>query len=254
MKVTVAADNNSLKKRVVRFFESQRAVSEFVRDLAELGEVLVFGGFVRDVALYGGRGFYSDIDLVVDCIPSELFSYFVGEDCQRNKYGGYRIDVSGWTVDVWPLIDTWAFKSGWVDFNGRDSLLLTTITTWDAVAYSFKDKQIVSSSSYLECLGRGELDVVLTKNPNPMGAFLRVLRSIYDKDAKVIMPAALRYLQEGFSFWTVDQLATGQLSTFGKVYFTHAGLFLLRDQIFSLKEDLFGSYVKVEGVNFSLNL
>lgn len=254
--IDIAANRQAFKKRVIRFFESPKRsdVAQFIRRLSFYGEVLVFGGVLRDIALFGARNFNSDIDLVVDCSAKELSIFFSEEDSifSINKFGGYRVEVGGWAVDVWPISETWAFKSGYVPYKGRESLLLTTVTNWDAVAYSFKDRKIISSASYLDCLRLGELEVVLTENPNKAGVLIRVIRAICDKRAKILMPKVLTYLKCELPKWTSSQIVAAQHALFGKVYLSAVEFYNFRDEVLSLQEDLFGSPVLIKGRNFSL--
>lgn len=252
----IAVNNQSFKKRVVRFFGSSKRseVSGFIKSLSEFGEVLVFGGLLRDIALFGVKGFNSDIDLVVDCSVDKLASFFFEGELvfSRNKFGGYRVEVGGWTIDVWPIRETWAFKQNHVAYIGRESLLLTTITNWDAVVFSFKDKKIISAPSYLECLRLGELEVVLTENPSKSGVLMRVVRAICDKRAKILMPRLLKYLKQELPKWTSNQIVLAQEELFGKVYLSQVEFYNFRDEIYSLQEDLFGTPVSIKGRNFSL--
>ncbi len=254
--IDIADNNQSLKKRVIRFFESPKRadVLDFIKSASLVGEVLVFGGLLRDIALFGVKNFNSDIDLVVDCAPSELFSFF--NECmyksRRNKFGGYRVEIAGWTVDVWPIRETWAFKNDCVMFENRESLLLTTITNWDAIAFSFEDKQIIAASSYLECLKIGELDIVMEYNPNPTGVLMRIIRSICDRQAQVLMPKIVKYLKRELPKWSATQIVSAQVDMLGKIYLSEFEYYNFRDEVFSLEEDLFGSSVLLKGRNFSL--
>jgi len=252
----IAINSQAFKKRVVRFFDSRKRseVSQFIERLSLFGEVLAFGGLLRDIALFGAKEFNSDIDLVVDCSGIEMSNFFAAEVSAfvKNKFGGYRIEIGGWTVDVWPILDTWAFKHGYVVYKGRESLLQTTVTNWDAVAFSFMDKQIISSSSYLDCLKLGELEIVLTDNPNKVGVLLRVIRAICDKRAKILMPRLLKYLKCELPKWTANQIVLAQEDVFGKVYLSAHDFYDFRDEIFSMNEDLFGSPVSIKGRNFAL--
>lgn len=253
--IDIASNNQAFRKRVIRFFDSPKRsdVLSFIRRLSSVGEVLVFGGLLRDIALFGAKGFNSDIDLVVDCSVDALADFFAGGELGyvTNKFGGYRLEVGGWTVDVWPIRETWAFKCAGVVYVGRESLLLTTITNWDSVAYSFRDGQIISDPSYLECLNSGELDVVLIDNPNSVGVLTRVIKAICDKHARVLMPRLLGYLKQELPKWTASDIVAAQEKMLGKIYLSQDEYYGFRDEIFSLKEDLFGSSVSVKGRNLS---
>lgn len=253
--IDIAVNEQAFKKRVIRFFDSAKrvGVSNFVKHLSSVGEVLVFGGLLRDIALFGTKGFNSDIDLVVDCSAECLERFFLEGERQfiKNKFGGYRLEAGGWTIDVWPIRETWAFKYASVAYVGRESLLLTTITNWDSVVFSFKDKKIISRPCYLDCLRLGELDVVLTDNPNKAGVLMRVIKAICDKRAKILMPRLLSYLKQELPKWTASQIVTAQEDLLGRVYLSDVEFYSFRDEIFSLKEDLFGSYILVKGRNLS---
>ncbi|WP_456292610.1 hypothetical protein [Pseudomonas sp. AK106] len=253
--IDIANNNQTFRKRVVRFFNSPKRadVLGLIKHLSVVGEVLVFGGLLRDIALFGAKSFNSDIDLVVDCPASDLSGFFTDSrwNVVRNKFGGYRLEVGGWTVDVWPVRETWAFKYANVKYIGRESLLRTTITNWDSVAYSFKDGVIISDPSYLDCLISGELDVVLIKNPNEVGVLTRLIKAICDKRAKILMPRLLNYLKEELPKWTANQIVAAQEDMLGKVYLSRDEYYSFRDEIYSLKEDLFGSVVLVKGRNLS---
>ena len=92
----IARHKDVLKKRVRRFFESppyeRRAVAQVTRELGEVAEVYVFGGLLRDLALYGGANFSSDVDIVV--VPHEgaaIEAIAKKFQFKKNRFGGYRL-------------------------------------------------------------------------------------------------------------------------------------------------------------------
>ncbi|MGY2175682.1 hypothetical protein [Pseudomonas azotoformans] len=254
----IATANNliTLKKRVLRFFESPKRaeVKHLIRVLSKGGEVLVFGGLLRDIALYGGDSFNSDIDLVVDCSPAMLFDFFemAAPSAKKNHFGGYRVKVGGWSIDVWPIKKTWAFASGHVSYEDRSSLLLTTITNWDAIAFSFKDGALIAGENYIDSLLRKELDIVLVENPNRQGAFLRVLKLIFDKQVEVLLPGAVAYLKLGFEDFTPSELFSWQRDAFGRVYFSLSEITYFQRQVCSLERDFFGMPIFLKGTNLGI--
>ncbi|MFK9084465.1 hypothetical protein [Pseudomonas neuropathica] len=254
--IAIASNLEALKKRVIRFFDSPKRleVKNFVRILSGSGEVLVFGGLLRDIALYGGSVFNSDIDLVIDCSPEVLFRFFEERNALsgRNNFGGYRVKVGGWSIDVWPLRETWAFASGNVDFVDRRSLLLTTITNWDSIAYSFMDNALIADSYYMEGLRRRELDVILVENPNRLGALLRVLKLIFDKQVEVLLPKALMYLKAGLSEFSSADLFRSQINAFNKIYFSEEEIERFRKEIYTLDPSLFGRSISLKGTTFDI--
>lgn len=249
--INVASNKSALKKRIVRFFDAPKRseLRRFILELSELGEVIAFGGVVRDIALYGIRGFDSDIDLVVNCPPKSLASFFEKSNMnfEKNKFDGYRTTTKSWTVDVWPLEQTWAFKNNKVELISRESLLRTTITNWDAIAYSFSDGAILCHDDYFQVIKSGEIDLVLECNPNSAGVLLRTLRSIFDGKAKKLMPKALSYLKRELNQRAGSEIYSLQQTMFGKEFFTERDIEQLRQEINLLNENLFGSKVYPKG-------
>jgi hypothetical protein len=108
--------------------------AEFQRTIHSIGDVILLGGFARDVALeiaYGRpRTPSRDIDVIVasanTTMPHALERWLVRE----NRFGGLKLRVSGVSLDVWRLEDTWAFRSG--AFRGKKdtAALPRTVLTW----------------------------------------------------------------------------------------------------------------------------
>jgi predicted nucleotidyltransferase len=255
--IDIAANSDILKKRVQRIFDSPRfvEVSDLVEKLSSLGEVLVFGGLLRDIAMYGVREFYSDVDLVVDCQQNKLDEFFqLLPNARRNKFGGYRFQAGSWDVDVWPVCETWAFRKGLVNFRDKKSLLLTTISNWDAILYSFEDKKIIFKDGYFDDLTKGRLELILSENPNELGVLMRMLRSIHDGKAGCIMPKALMFLQNQLEKRSRDEVYDAQFEILGRIYFSKLEIDAFREELKFLQPDFFGSEVFLKGRNYGLDL
>lgn len=254
--ISVAKNENALKKRITRFFETPKniEVRQLIIELSTLGEVIAFGGVIRDLALYGAKSFNSDIDLVVDCSAEKLDTYTTSakKRFSRNKFGGYRIETRNWIIDLWPLKKTWAFENANIRPITREGLLLTTITNWDAVAYSFKDKKILCNENYIETLNKGELDIVLASNPNDSSVLLRTLRAIFDNRTKKIMPKALLYLKTELIERSDIEIIDLQKKMFRKEFFSQEDIKKLRDDIVNSRLDLFGSKISTKGTTKTL--
>ena len=80
---------------------------DFLSDSLPDGDAYLFGGVLRDLALLGGRGFNSDIDVVVEGDWTSFKKYLDHLGAYRNKFGGYRLDVASWKVDIWSARETW---------------------------------------------------------------------------------------------------------------------------------------------------
>ena len=160
----IVKDLTSLQKRIERFFSSNKFKREevrfFVDDLRNVGVVAIFGGMIRELALGGNKFFRSDVDLVIESTESNLLFEIISRyDHSINAFGGYRVFLNKWRVDVWNLKETWAFKHNYAEQKNFKSLLLTTFFNWDAIIYRFDTKEIYCDEKYLEELNNRYLDI-----------------------------------------------------------------------------------------------
>lgn len=179
------------------------------------GEVYLFGGVLRDLALLGRAGFNSDIDLVVEGDWRAITRYLDSCGATRNRFGGYRLTVGAWPIDIWNAEETWAIRHGFVEYKGIDSLTRTTVLNWDAILMNWRTKNFVCDSKYLFSLKNRALDIVLEANPNPLGMAVRVFRHLSLKDAKRISPAATEYLGRCTGRFSFNQLTCDELRSYG---------------------------------------
>lgn len=177
-----------LKRRVRYFIDSERKdrknVTAFLQALSRHSGLFIFGGMIRDIGLFGARGFNSDIDLVYDGSRSDLLQALTlhgVSDIRENKFGGFRLKQFEVDIDIWSIEETWAFKRNYINRDNVESLLSTTLMTWDAILYDMNRHQIIASADYLNDLKHGRLDLVLDKTPDEKSALIRILRTIYTK-------------------------------------------------------------------------
>lgn len=179
------------------------------------GDVYLFGGILRDLALYGKKGFRSDIDLVVEGDWSDLVTYIEHLGAIKNKFGGYRLMVGEWPVDIWNAEDTWAIKQGYVAYKGIASLLDTTVLNWDSILMNWRTGNFVAQPDYLTLLQNRTLHVVLEQNPNPLGMAVRVFRHLCMKDAKRISTGAANYLALSARNYSYELLCSSERKSYG---------------------------------------
>ena len=197
------------------------SISEFLEytcDVIPMGELYLFGGVLRDLALSGREGFESDIDLVVDGDWAHLVGYLKSVGFARNRFGGFRGDVDGWPVDIWNSRETWAIRAGLVQYRGIESLTKTTILNWDAILLNWRTKQIVCRPDYFRQIEEGVMDVVLVKNPNPLGAAVRAFRHLCLKDARVVTVQAARYLGDAARKYSSETIVKSEFASYGRTF------------------------------------
>lgn len=170
-----------LEKRTRYFFSSRyrgrAGVHSTLHDLEEMGQVVLIGGMLRDLALFGNAQFRSDLDFVIDPRDPDLFHEhmsFIG--AKENRFGGYSLPSNKWQVDVWPLQKTWAHSAGHVTVKTFGDLRKVTFFDCDAIIYDVSKKKISAKAGYFERLRQRVLDVNLRPNPNPAGNAVRAFR------------------------------------------------------------------------------
>lgn len=196
-------------------YSSPAQLLNFISESLPNSELYLFGGVLRDLALFGKRGFKSDIDIVVDGDWKNCSEYIQSLGATKNKFGGFRLDISGWPVDIWHAKETWAIAQGLVQYKDIRSLTKTTILNWDAILMDWKTKKIICPENYLEALRERQMDIVLQQNPNPLGAAVRVFRHLCSKDAKSITQTTAEYLAQSTEKYTYSQIKEHELSSYG---------------------------------------
>ncbi|GLO56576.1 hypothetical protein PPUJ20066_26120 [Pseudomonas putida] len=195
-----------------------KKISRFIDSLANQlkhGEIYLFGGVLRDLALMGRKGFSSDIDLVVDGDWESCETILVELSAQKNKFGGYRLEISGWPIDIWDARKTWAICEDLVRYDDISSLLRTTVLNWDAILMNWRTKEFICHDDYLIELRNRNMQIVLESNPNPLGMAVRVFRHLCSKDARSIAPHVVEYLADSTEKYTFLQLSNSEISSYG---------------------------------------
>lgn len=196
-----------------------RSITEFLDFLTDSlpeGDVYLFGGVLRDLALLGGRGFNSDIDVVVEGDWGSCTKYLEHLGARRNKFGGYRLEVALWKVDIWNAKETWAISRGLVQYRGIASLTETTVLNWDAILMNWRTKAFILRDNYLDHIKERHLDIVLEQNPNPAGMAMRVFRHLCLKEALSISHRAITYLANCTAFFSLEDLSDREIRSYGK--------------------------------------
>lgn len=183
-------------------------------------EAYLFGGAIRDFALFGRPGFNSDLDLVVTCPSSTLAEVLPSSGVARNKFGGFRLTVGQQEVDVWSAPETWAFKEGLLEYSGIESLLSTVVINWDAVLLNLRKFDLLTYDCFFEEIEKRHLDVRYTKNPNPTNVATKILRYISLKEVKTVSFDLVDYAKSAIKAIGIDAIIRREMEQFGSVYIT----------------------------------
>ncbi len=191
-----------------------REFLDFVSDAMPDGDVYLFGGVLRDLALLGREGFNSDIDLVVEGNWNNLVPYLQTLGANKNKFGGYRLMIGEWPVDIWNARDTWAIKQNLVPFKDVSSLVDTTVLNWDAILMNWRTRKFICRANYFEEINSRALDIVLEKNPNPLGMAIRVFRHLCLRDARSVTLLAARYMANCAKHYSFEKMRNAELRSY----------------------------------------
>ena len=235
MTVTAAKDKSVLKKRLQRFFDpkskARQGLCRFLDELTSKVDVYIYGGVIRDIALYGVDLFKSDIDIVFTGDETALNSIWTKYGAERNNFGGHRLNVDHWQVDIWPAEATWAFKKGYRRFESIESMLDTTITNWDAILYHWEDEKIICKEDYFKELSSYYLDVVFDKNPNMLGMYTRVMRYCMGKAAaREVSSRVAHLLKSAFENYSEQELLEYEERSFEDRYLQNVYERLAKDE------------------------
>lgn len=195
----------------------KRSISDFLDFISHVnavGGVYIFGGLLRDLAIFGKKGFGSDVDVVVEGDWESCEDYLEGVGAVRNKFGGFRLVVSGVPVDIWNAQETWAIRRGLVEYQSVASLVNTTVLNWDAILMNWTTKNFICSDNYLDQINERLLDVVLEDNPNPIGMAVRVFRHLCSKDARRISINAADYLTHCASLFSFEEIRAAEIKSY----------------------------------------
>lgn len=213
--VSVTANANVLSRRLRYFVRRERARDSKLAHLLDevAAPAYLFGGVVRDLALYGKRDLANrevDIDLVCGArgrLANGFFRRLAGVDgVARNKFGGFRLTTHLWKVDVWAAEDTWAFRQGKFRYESIESLLETTITNWEAILFRLDGGPLTCKESYFSDIHEGRLDIVFGDNPNPLGMYVRLVRACAEGRVRYLSAKARDLVRDALAAYSFENL------------------------------------------------
>lgn len=198
-------------------------VADFFDRLGEVGAAgFLFGGAPRDLLLAPPGKRPRDLDIVVTGLdPSEAEDLFGHYCVGRTRYGGYRLLVGDWPVDVWTVDSTWAIRTHALFFtNGFQDLPRTTFLNIEAVLVSISPgshgtHDIVDGGFY-EAVRSRRLE--LNFEPT-VSVELCVARALYvaTKLNFKIGPRLSRYLSRARQTSSIDAVIAAQMSHYGRI-------------------------------------
>jgi hypothetical protein len=195
---------------------------QVLRGIRDQGwRAFLFGGTLRDLMLGGAGIIPRDIDVVVDGVSTErIAARFADHVRRRTRFGGLHLNVHGWTFDIWPLSETWAFQEGLVRPTGFSSLTRTTFLNVEGAVAELSARpgrrRRVYERGFLDSLRSRVLEINLEDNPFPALCVVRGLITAARLDFKV-GPSLARYIHHHSAHLSIDELLAVQFSHYGQV-------------------------------------
>jgi len=171
--------------------------------------VFLCGGTVRDLLLFNKRT-PRDLDIIFGYISrEELASLFSGDVKEETGLGGLKLEVRDWSIDMWPLEDTWAFKEN-KSGKGFSDYPKTTFLDVDAIAIELfstkKQKRKIYSEGFFEAISSKVIELNFEGNPSPAKCIVRALQ-MARKFNFAIGPKLARYMASYVGRMEIEELA-----------------------------------------------
>jgi len=158
-----------LKFDFYNFINKYSEANQLIDDLNNIGEILLFGGAVREYIENKFSTIPRDFDIVIkkDKANFNLDNVLNKFNYKKNRFGGYKIKLNSLEFDIWEIENTWAFKNKKVECLEEEyskRLQDTVFLNVDSIVYNLS-KGIIYNDKYNNAMKKRILDVVLYDNP-----------------------------------------------------------------------------------------
>jgi len=205
-----------LRLRLGRFVttDSRRRHPYLYRTLEDLRRTkypaYLCGGAVRNLLLCNSKT-PRDLDIILGYVSKEKLADLFSEKIKgRTGLGGLKLQVKDWSIDMWALKDTWAFKEGEIGGNGFSDYPKITFLNVDAIAIQLfakgKKKREIYSNGFFEAICTKTIELNHKENPSPAKCIVRALR-IADKFKFSIGPRLASYMVSYVNKGEIEELA-----------------------------------------------
>ncbi|TGE37194.1 hypothetical protein E4K67_15075 [Desulfosporosinus fructosivorans] len=213
----------ALRDKFYSILKSRPLAQKAIFRLREEGDLLLFGGAVREFFNSDFEVIPRDFDIVVNSTNKDFERFFRGIPYKKNRFDGYKLNVDGLIFDIWGLSSTWAFKEKKVSDVRKENLPKTVFLNYDSVVYNLRTGDLYDEG-YINAKKDKILDIVLEENPFPE---LNILRSfVFNKrDQMSYSDCLISYISD----WCrknngheVELLLNAQSKHYGKEYITQS--------------------------------
>ncbi|MFC1604847.1 hypothetical protein ACFL5F_07450 [Planctomycetota bacterium] len=205
-----------LRARLGRFVatDSKRHYPHLYRVLEDIRNndypAFLCGGAVRNFLLCN-NSIPRDLDIILGYVSREqLETLFPDHIKGETSLGGLKLQVKDWSIDMWLIQDTWAFKNGKVTGKGFSDYPKITFLNIDAIAIQLfskrRQKREIYSQGFFEAIAERTIELNFEENPAPAECIVRALR-IANKFKFVIGPRLAGYMISHTNQMEIEELA-----------------------------------------------
>jgi hypothetical protein len=205
-----------LRARLGRFVstDSKQYYPQLYRVLGDIQDnkfpAFLCGGAVRNMLLCNNT-IPRDLDIILGCVSKgQLETLFPDYIKGETSLGGLKLQVKDWSIDIWPIQDTWAFKDGKFKGNGFSDYPKITFLNIDAIAVQLfgkrRQKRKIYSNGFFKAIIEKTIELNFEENPSPSECIVRALW-IANKFSFLIGPKLSRYMISYINKIEIEELA-----------------------------------------------
>lgn len=146
-------------RKLIRLIRKDDAIAALVDNCNQVGEAYLFGGVLRD-AIFGGNEIFGDIDIFVSGPLNEEFAVSLSRSSRRTNFGGLRLVVGKFDVDIWELPASQAFRIERGQSISVRRLLDSVCFSTDSIAVSLVNGKIIATKHFWNSLNSRRLAFV----------------------------------------------------------------------------------------------
>lgn len=214
--------NVSIEFKYYLYSKLDEDVKDFLRFVSSRTDVYIFSGIIRDYFLNNNS--IRDLDIVLgEELDFELLSKYLFPNIvfSRNSFGGFKINVNGFRIDLWTINNTWGIITERKSAT-KHSLINSAFFNFSSILFDLKQEEFYCDEIFIAFLNERIIDVVYEKNPNIP---LCIINALYFKD-KLSIPLSSRLKRWiKFNFSPNHDFIRAQKNHFGKVLYNDEELF-----------------------------
>lgn len=188
----------------VRALRSGGELGEFLSAVSRVGAAYLFGGAARDV-FFKDQSFVYDLDMFVSGPISEEIVLRYGKNVSRNNFGGFRFNIDDWSVDIWELSKSSAFRFDSVLYPNVDHLLKSVCFSSDAIAVRIDTGEIFARTEFKRTFDTGVLEFVVPPRKIELLVAARIARLMLKLNVEPTASVA-SYFIRALEMYGEDQL------------------------------------------------